>query len=132
MKLSPVPKRAFPVVYAADVARTAAFYEQLGFVEHFRLPDDGEPGYIGLARDGADLGVTTVDTPRTFIGVEPGGGGPRFELYVFVDDVDETFAALCEAGAPPLMAPGVMPWGERLAFVADPDGNPVGLAAPID
>jgi lactoylglutathione lyase len=23
-----------------------------------------------------------------------------------------------------------MPWGERVAFVADPDGNPISLAAP--
>jgi lactoylglutathione lyase len=24
-----------------------------------------------------------------------------------------------------------MPWGERQAYIADPDGNPVALATPI-
>jgi lactoylglutathione lyase len=34
-----------------------------------------------------------------------------------------------DAGVTVLRAPENMPWGERLAFVADPEGNPVTLAA---
>jgi hypothetical protein len=32
--------RAFPVLYAQDVERVAAFYVGLGFEERFRLPDE--------------------------------------------------------------------------------------------
>jgi lactoylglutathione lyase len=121
--------RAFPVIYANDVDATAAFYVRLGWVEQFRMPSpDGTAGYVGLVRDGVDLAVTTVETPRTFIGVEPGGGGPRFELYVFVDDLDATVADLRDAGVDIVREPADMPWGERVAIVTDPEGNPVVLA----
>jgi len=51
--------RAFPVIYASDVAAVASFWALLGFRRHVQLPPDGEPGYIGLRRDGdAELAVT--------------------------------------------------------------------------
>jgi lactoylglutathione lyase len=119
--------RAFPVLYAKDVERVAAFYARLGFEEHFRLPDaTGAAGFIALHRGHAELAVTTEASPRMLAGVEP-GPGPRHELFVYVEDVDATFAAL---GAAALREPADMPWGERIAFVADPEGNVVTLAMP--
>lgn len=124
--------RAFPVLYAKDVARVAGFYMRLGFQEHFRLSaHDGGVGFIGLRRDGAELAVTTEDSPRMLAGIEP-GPGPRHELFVYVDDVDSAFAALRQAGAAVVREPADMPWGERIGFVADPEGNLVTLAtAPL-
>jgi lactoylglutathione lyase len=122
--------RAFPVLYAKDVERVAAFYVRLGFEEASRLPDEtGAAGFIALRRDAAELGVTTEASPRMLAGVEP-GPGPRHELFVYVEDVDRAFADLLDAGADPLREPADMPWGERLAFVRDPEGNVVSLAMP--
>ena len=122
--------RAFPVLYAKDVEAVAAFYRRLGFEEHFRLAQpDGTPGFVGLRRDQAELGVTTEESPRALAGVEP-GPGPRHELFVYVEDVDATAAELREAGATVVREPADMPWGERVGFVADPEGNLVSLAAP--
>jgi len=116
--------RAFPVLYAKDVAAVAAFYGRLGFEEHVRMPGpDGAPGFIGLRRDHAELAVTTEDSPRMLAGVEP-GPGPRGELFVYVADVDATVAGLDSV----LREPADMPWGERVAYVTDPEGNPVALA----
>ena len=121
--------RAFPVLYARDVERVATFYVRLGFEERFRLPDDtGAAGFISLRRGSADLGVTTEASPRLLAGVEP-GPGPRHELFVYVDDVDAAWAALRDAGTVTLREPRDMPWGERIAFVRDPEGNVVSLAA---
>jgi hypothetical protein len=39
-----MPGRAFPVVVATGVSRTAQFYERLGFERQFQLPEEGEPG----------------------------------------------------------------------------------------
>jgi lactoylglutathione lyase len=121
--------RAFPVLYASDVERVAGFYAALGFEEHFRLPGpDGRPGFVGMRRDAAELGVTTEDSPRMLAGVEP-GPGPRHELFVYVEDVDAAVAAAPAAGGSVLKEAADMPWGERVGFVADPEGNVVSLAA---
>ena len=123
-----MPLRAFPVLYAKDVEAVAAFYGRLGFREHVRLPSpDGSPGYVGMARDGAELAVTAEASPRELAGVEP-GPGPRHELFVYVADVDATVAEVRDAGATVLREPAEMPWGERVAFVADPEGNVVSIA----
>ena len=120
--------RAFPVLHVRDVEGEAAFYALLGFAEQMRLPGpDGAPGYIGLRRDAAELAITTEDSPRQLAGVEP-GPGPRGELYVYVEDVDATVAALRDAGAHVHREPTTMPWGERVAYLADPEGNLVTLA----
>jgi lactoylglutathione lyase len=49
-------------------------------------------------------------------------------MFVYVDDVDETLAALRDGDVRVLKAPADMFWGERVAWIADPDGNPVALA----
>ena len=116
--------RAFPVIYTKDVPRLVAFYEQLGFVVTFRHPPDSDDGYASLSRDGSDLGIVNADFPRDTIGVEL-GDRPRFEMFVYVEGLDAVVDGL---GAPVLQPPTDMPWGERLAYVTDPDGNPVALA----
>ena len=120
-------RRAFPIVYARDVEASVRFYAALGFEEHFRLADDGAPGYVGLRRGDSELGVVTVESPRRLLRAEP-GSAPSFELFVHVDDVDAEVDALRSSGVAVLREPEDMFWGERLAYVADPDGNPVALA----
>jgi lactoylglutathione lyase len=123
-----MPLRAFPVLYATDVERVTSFYVSLGFSEQARLPGpDGTPGFIGLRRDDSELAVTTEQSPRMLAGVEP-GPGPRHELFVYVD---AAVAGVEAAGGSVLKAPVDMPWGERVGFVRDPEGNVVSLAAPV-
>lgn len=124
-----MPERAFPVVYARDVERSVAFYRRLGFEQHVRLPPEGNAGYVGLRRGTYELAVVTTQSPEELIGVRV-GADPRFELFVYVDDVDKLVGRLREDGGEVLREPADMSWGERLAYVADPDGNPVALAVP--
>lgn len=123
--------RAFPVVYTRDVQASAAFYEQLlGFARQYQFPPDSdEPGYVGMRPNESGLGIVHESSPRDLIG-QSMGDGPRFELFVYVDDVDDTVALMRDASVTILKEPEDMPWGERVAYVTDPDGNPVTLAAP--
>jgi lactoylglutathione lyase len=126
-----MPGQVFPVIYAADVERSAAFYtELLDFQELFRYPPEGEAGYVGLRRGDDRLGVVAAGWSEERLGMAV-GSGLRFELYTYVDVVDDALAAARAAGAPVLREPEDMPWGERIAVIADPDGNPVTLAAPV-
>lgn len=52
--------------------------------------------------------------------------GQSFELAFNVENseaLDELFAELVAKGARPVQEPATMPWGQRTAFFADPDGN---------
>ena len=123
---------AFPVFYARDVEATARFYRDLvGFTELFRMPEDGEPGYVGLILGDSRLGLVDASWPGETIGIAV-GAGPRAELFVYVDDVDAAAARAPEVGGKLLRPPGDMPWGERVAYVEDPEGNPVALAMPVE
>jgi len=120
-------------VYTRDVKTSAAFYGKLlGFAKQYQFPPDSdEPGYVGMRRDESDLGIVHESSPQRLIG-QSIGDGPRFELFVYVDDVDDTVGRMRDASVPILREPEDMPWGERVAFVADPDGNPVTLAASAE
>ena len=119
--------RAFPVIYATDVEAVASFWELLGFRRHVQLPPEGEPGYIGLARDGdGELAVTDARWATERYGLSF-GDGPRYEMYVYVEDLEATVARLGAEGVALLRDVEDMPWGERIATVADPIGNPVAL-----
>jgi lactoylglutathione lyase len=123
-----VAARAFPVIFARRVSVTADFYERLGFQRHFQLPARGEPGYVGLRREGAEVAVVAADWPREQYGATV-ADGVRFEMFVYVADVDAAVDELRQRQGTILREPADMPWGERVAYVADPDGNPVALAA---
>jgi lactoylglutathione lyase len=114
---------SFPAIYVSDLQASLAFYGRLGFEEDYRFPPD-DPGYIGLHRGDTRLGLVKREWPEQQLGVES-ATGPRFELWVYVADVDQ---ATQQAEAAVLKEPEDMPWGERIAYVVDPDGNPVVLA----
>jgi len=119
--------RAFAVIYSRNVTESVRFYTALGFEETFRLPPQGEPGYVSLRRGEAELGIVDAEWPADQLGTSV-GKEPRFEMFVYVDDVDEATSWLRGVV---IKEAQDMPWGERVAYVRDPDGNPVALAAPV-
>jgi lactoylglutathione lyase len=123
-------RKAFPVLYVGDVRRSAEFYGLLGYVPVYQFPLEGEPHYVGLERGESSLGIADSSWPEAQLGITV-GTAPRFELFVYVDEVDADVEIFRAAGYEVLQAPATMPWGERQAYIADPDGNPVALATPI-
>jgi lactoylglutathione lyase len=80
-----------------------------------------------LRRGSSELAVTAAEWPRQRYGLGL-GDGPRFEMYVYVDDVDKVVARSRAEAVKVLKDPADMPWGERIATIADPDDNPVALS----
>jgi lactoylglutathione lyase len=81
---------------------------------------------LGGPRSPAELAVTSVDWAMNRYGLSM-GDGPCFEMYVYVADLDGMVRRLADANVTILRDPEDMPWGERIAAVADPEGNPVAL-----
>ena len=61
----------------------------------------------------------------------PAPNAPGFEIGFKVADVDVAFAELVARGAPPVAPPTDRFWGQRTAYVRDPDGHLVELAQDL-
>ncbi|MGC4941201.1 VOC family protein [Kribbella sp. DT2] len=123
-------RKAFPVLYVGSVRRSVDFYALLGYEQTYQFPLEGDPHYVGLERGESSLGLADTSWPEAQLGITV-GTAPRFELFVYVDNVDTQVEILREAGYTIVQEPANMPWGERQAYAFDPDGNPVALATPI-
>ena len=120
---------AFPIVYTRDLPAALRFYsDALGFQPGYRWPAEGDPDFVVMRLGDFTLALTTESAPKNMLGRSM-ASGVRFELCLYTDDVDKAVARLRADGVEVLREPDDMPWGERMAYVADPDGNPVHLAA---
>jgi len=115
-------------VYSHDVMQLVSFYERLGFRETFRTPKDGTPVHVEVRLDGLTIGIASVEAAIADHGLSPQLGGRPVEVVLWTDDVDRDYGRLTREGAPSLSAPHDFLADLRLAWVADPDGNPIQLA----
>jgi catechol 2,3-dioxygenase-like lactoylglutathione lyase family enzyme len=113
------------VLFSDDLPRAVAFYSSLGFTEIFRVPTEGEPIHVDLALDGYKIGIASVASTRDDHGLDPVPEGQRAAVILWTDDTAAAFATLTANGARGLVAPHE--WLGRLliAWIADPDGNPI-------
>ncbi|HEX2130559.1 MAG TPA: VOC family protein [Actinophytocola sp.] len=114
----------FPILSSNDLGRLWRFYRAVFDAEEtYRFPVDGADdavAYVALRVGSSSLGIGGVgDGP----GAEAGRG--RIALWVYADDCDAVVARARDAGAGIVAEPADQPWGERLAVIADPDGNEV-------
>jgi lactoylglutathione lyase len=120
----------FPMLSAADFGASIAFYRDLlGGTESYRFPQD-DPAFVTLRLGQGEIGIGAMRGGAALHGrPQRPATGHRIELCVSVGDVDETVAAARAAGAEVVLEPADQPWGERIAYLADPDGNLVMLTA---
>ena len=111
----------FPIVSTPDLTRALRFYRDLlGATVSYRFPATGDPVYVGLDLGRSHLGIgEQADAPA---------GDQRFSIWIYSDDCDAAVSALRAAGVTVIEEPVDQPWGERMATVADPDGNKVIIA----
>lgn len=57
-----------------------------------------------------------------------GNGIPRCEIYLFVDDPVSAYTKLIEAGGKGVSSCQLRPWGDYVAYGADPDGHIIAFA----
>ena len=125
--LHPHPERSYmpalskalmTVIYpVGDIAAAKSWYADVFGVE----PYFDEPFYVGFNVAGYELGLVPGEAPLH----EPGNRGAI--AYWGVDDADAAWKRVTAAGAKPLDAVKDVGEGIRVAVVADPYGNAIGL-----
>lgn len=114
-----------PVILTARQDVLAGFYTKLfGAEEIFRVPAEGPVFYLGLRIGDTDLGLVAKEEAAD-------AGAPRMLLSIGVEDVDATLGRVEALGGTVRRGPNAMPWGQRVAHILDPDGNPVNLTQPV-
>ena len=119
------------ILFSENLPRAIAFYTHLGFAETFRVPSDGEPIHVDLTLDGYKIGIASAESTRDDHGLDPVSTGQRAAVILWTDDTAAAFADLVADGAPALAAPHE--WLGRLliAWIADPDGNPIQIVQDL-
>jgi catechol 2,3-dioxygenase-like lactoylglutathione lyase family enzyme len=111
---------AVPVLFVADVERSAAFYrDSLGFAVEFL---HGNPPFYGsVCRDGARLHLKWVPEPV----FRPAGNEAEGLIMAFVpvQNIKTLYAELADAGVAFHQKMTKQAWGGTDFHVADPDGN---------
>ncbi len=122
-KVRPIPKgyhSITPALNQADAAQTIDFCKKaFGAKEIMRMPaPNGKIMHAELQiGDSIVMLNDAMQEPP-----QPAG------LFLYVQDVDKTFAKAIKAGATELMAVQDMFWGDRFGRVMDPSGNRWGIA----
>lgn len=113
------------ILFSEDVQRVAEFYVHLGFSETFRVPQEGKPIHVDLVLDGYKIGIASGDSTRDDHGLRPVTTGQRTAVILWTTDTRSAYARLTNEGVPGLEPPHT--WLDRLliAWVEDPDGNPI-------
>jgi lactoylglutathione lyase len=115
-------------LYSADLDAALRFYRDLlGFTETFRYPREGEPLHVELRLGGTVIAVSTLAAIAEY-GL-PATRGEPFELAIGTDDTDLAVERLRAAGVRVIAGPLDAPNGQRVAYLADSDGNRVRVYA---
>lgn len=91
--------------------------------------DDEKGAYIELNHDGVRFALCSRSLAYDLSKCESykeKASGQSFELAFWLPtkaDVDATYREIVSKGATPILEPHDMPWGQRTAMFADPDGN---------
>ena len=121
----------YVVLIVEDLDRALKFYtEVLGLQLGHRSGD-----YAQLDTGGTRLGLYTRNAMARTLGIvlkEPAQDAPGSEIGFKVADVDAAFSELVKHGASPVTSPTTRPWGQRTAYVRDPDGHLIELAQDLN
>ncbi len=119
----------YTVLVVEDLDRALAFY-----VDVLGLELNHRSGPYAQLRTGATrLAFYQRDAMAETLGMELQPcpeNAPAFELGFFVANVDNAYAELVVSGARAVTPPCDRPWGQRTAYVRDPDGNLIELVEP--
>lgn len=116
---------ALITILTGDVPAMVRFYSDvLGFTTQTEV---GE--YVEFASEGVRFAICARSIMVEATGhtaFRKPAAGRSFELAFPCASpaaVDEAYADIVDRGATPIKGPADMPWGQRTAFFADPDGN---------
>ncbi len=125
----------YTIFYVEDVAATIRFYaDAFGFSVRLLTPEND---YGELDTGSTVLSFVSADFAAS--NLESGGGFTRLDaakptgasITLLTDDVDSAVDLAVASGARHYVAAIDKPWGQRVAYVLDPNGILIEVATPV-
>ncbi len=113
------------VLFVQDFSICLTFYRDLLGLPVAQL----EAKFVAFKMQDQDFALQELAQSAEMVGVDVSAFEPlsgklvRSILCADVDDVDEAYAKLSAKGVPFTRAPLTQPWGYRVAYFHDPEGN---------
>ncbi|MFZ1389011.1 MAG: VOC family protein [Thiolinea sp.] len=121
----------YTILYVADVPATLAFYQRaFGFAVKMQH-ESGD--YAELQTGETLLAFSSLKLMRQ-LGKHPAVADPKqpvFEIAFETDDVAGSLAQATAAGAVLIKAHELMPWGQTISYVSDPNGFLIEICSPV-
>jgi PhnB protein len=135
-KASPIPNgyhTATPYLICRGAADAIEFYKKaFGAKEILRMPmPDGRLGHAEI-QIGDSRVMLGDESPEMGARAPQTVGGTPVHIFLYLKDVDKTFAQAAAAGATVEMPPMDMFWGDRYCKVQDPFGHKWNMATHIE
>jgi lactoylglutathione lyase len=111
----------FPIINCRDLATATAWYERvLSGTVAYRFPEAGDADYLNLRVGDGQVALGRGTGPAMYGETPLPATGHAVDLCVYVPDLATVVEA---AGAAVAVPPTDTPWGERVAYLRDPEGT---------
>jgi lactoylglutathione lyase len=111
----------FPIINCRQLPATVTWYQRVfsGTIA-YSFPDDGEPDYVTVRIGSGQVGFGRGTAPALYRETPLPATGHPVDLCIYLPDL----AAVVESAAAAVVVPPAdMPWGERVAYLRDPEGT---------
>ena len=119
------------ILYVNDFEKTMHFYQDI-----LNLPVKMQQDtYVEFDTGETTLSINTRESVKEVIGLnvpEASVSTQTFEIGFVVEDVPATIDNLREKGVPIIKEPVTKPWGQTVAYVADPDGHYIEICTSVE
>ena len=113
-----------PYLVIKGAAEAIEYYQKVfGATETVRMPGPGGRVMHAEVNIGNSMLMLADENPERGYLSPKTIGGAGVSIMLYTDDVDATFNKAVAAGAKVEQPPTDMPWGDRMANIADPFGH---------
>lgn len=117
-------RSVFPIINCTSIAPMHWFYAHVfGGEVAYRFPPEGEPVYLTLKVGDGQIALGLGNDPAMYGETPLPASGHAVDICLYVADLDAAVAAADSAGGAAVTPPADMPWGERVAYLRDPQGT---------
>jgi lactoylglutathione lyase len=121
----------YTILYVEDVKASLDFYEKAFGLKMRFFHESGDYGELETGATALAFSSRRLMTQLRKNPYPADARAPSFEIAFTTDDVPAALERAVAAGAGLMQPPERMPWGQTVAYVADPDGFLVEICSPM-